>query len=193
MRCIYSFLVNHIYQFNLLYDILDKRILIVFYASLEAAYFGKIAYIFTKACSTKATKGIRISSALLDFQKIEDKGIGDKLKARRFNLMGICYFHLGKLYDNEAESAYHSAIKYDSKLASAYYNLAVLFYRKNDQGKAKELLEDCLETNTACRDCAEAKQRLESSGGSDWYNWWFGRGRGKKVIGIALIINLLRN
>jgi tetratricopeptide (TPR) repeat protein len=131
-----------------------------------------------------------ISGALNNFKKI-DENADDRFKAFKHNCIGLCYFSLGKLYDKEAEEEYCTAIKFNSNLPDTYYNLAVLHSRRKKVNEAIERLDECLAVDRNFAPAKEAKDKLGNSGGSDWFDWWFRRGRGKMALGIALIISLL--
>ena len=63
----------------------------------------------------------------------------DKNNAEALNGIGLCYLKAGKLA--QAEAAFRSAIEADSKLISAYNNLAVALQRMNQVNEAIKVLE----------------------------------------------------
>ena len=127
------------------------------------------------------------SEALQDLAKIVDKTTDEKQKAFKYNLIGSTYFALGSLYEKESEKAYRKSIKYNSELASAYYNLAVLYNRQKNNDKTNEMLDGSLAIDGNFAVAKEAKDKLAKSSGSDWFDWWFASGKGKMAIGVILI------
>jgi tetratricopeptide (TPR) repeat protein len=92
-----------------------------------------------------------------------------------------------------AEKEFSEALDRDPRLAAGYYNLAVLYHNENKEARAKALLRTCLINDRNFSKAREALKKLEASGDIDWYEWWFGSGRGrrKKSLGVALILAIL--
>jgi tetratricopeptide (TPR) repeat protein len=112
--------------------------------------------------------------ALEDFKKVSN----EKFNAQKYMNIGLCYYELG-LYE-DAEQQYREAIKNDSELVEAYYNLAVLYSSDNKYDKAKRQLDTCLKINRNFGKARSARRRLEGSNQLDWYNWWFGDQKNRK-------------
>jgi len=78
------------------------------------------------------------TEAIENFNNITE----DELKAHKHNNLGASYFQLG-LFD-EAYKEYIEAIKTDSQLAQAYYNLAVFNIKERKYEHAHRMLDNCL-------------------------------------------------
>ncbi|MCS7151374.1 MAG: DUF2723 domain-containing protein [Endomicrobia bacterium] len=66
--------------------------------------------------------------------------------------LAICYLHLGVVQEklnmlDSAVDSYSEALKYNPYLADAYYNLAVVYWRKNEWGKVRYYLSQVLRIN----------------------------------------------
>ena len=151
------------------------------------SYFESETIVINKAYLSKGQCEYQLynySTALSDFDKIDD----ERFLAQKSVNKGLCYFRLG-LFE-EAEKELRDAITYDSKLEEAYYNLAVIYTQENKYQKAITLLETCIKINRKSSIARNALKRLRISEQSDWYDWWFGVGRIKKVLGIVLIVSI---
>lgn len=102
--------------------------------------------------------------------------------------MGLCYFKIG-LYD-EAERQYRAAIKLDSKLITAYYNLAALHTTENNIEKAKLMLRTCLKIDRNFLTALEALKSLRKAEHLDWFEWWFKTDGKRKFLGTVTIITI---
>ena len=151
------------------------------------SYFESETIVINKAYLSRGQCEYQLynySAALIDFDKIDD----ERFLAQKSVNKGLCYFRLG-LFE-EAEKELRNAITYDSKLVEAYYNLAVIYTQENKYQKAITLLETCIKINRKSSIARDALKRLRISEQSDWYDWWFGVGRIKKVLGIVLIVSI---
>ncbi len=119
------------------------------------------------------------SGALDEFRKITDQD------SRTHNNIGLCYHEQG-LYV-QAEKEYFEALKSDPKLAEPYYNLAVLYNSEKKQSSAQRLLETCLNIERDFSKARAALKKLEGPEHLDWYQWWFGNGKHKKILGGGLL------
>jgi tetratricopeptide (TPR) repeat protein len=150
--------------------------------TLNKAYFSK-GYSNYKLNKTQ--------DAIDDLETInsQDKG----LENEKQNIIGLCYYKSGNW--SKAEDAYKKAIDFGS--VDAYYNLAVLYNKQKESDKAKETLEQCIEIadkNSTTRDEAkDALKKMNSSSRTDWFEWWFGGTRYKKVFGIIITATLFIN
>jgi len=123
------------------------------------------------------------SGALEDFNKVRT---GQFATAEKITSIGQCYYELG--FYEEAENNYREAIKADPKFKRAFYSLAVLYASENKFERAKKQLETCLKIDRNFIQARDALKRLQSSGQSNWYDWWFrdadidyrGKAEGKK-------------
>jgi tetratricopeptide (TPR) repeat protein len=135
------------------------------------------------------------SGAADDFRKIITDG-DTEYNDFVYNNLGLCYYRRGKLFDSDAQDAYRNAIESNSRLGHAYFNLAVLFNRKNQITEAKQYIDDCLANSDrkyeeVIKKASEAKMRYEASTQFDWYSWWFGQRITRKVVGAVLIVMLI--
>jgi tetratricopeptide (TPR) repeat protein len=121
------------------------------------------------------------SGALDDFRKVSFS----LLDGQKHNNIGLCYYKMG-IYD-ESEKEYLAAIKSDSNLTEAYYNLAVLYNAENKVERARMLLANCLRINRNFHLANAGLKRLQSAGQADWYEWWFDNKKIRKVFGTSLI------
>jgi hypothetical protein len=55
-----------------------------------------------------------------------------------------------------------------------YYDLGFYEDAENKQDIAKSQSEICLKINRNFSEVQDANRKLEASGQSDWYRWWFG-------------------
>jgi tetratricopeptide (TPR) repeat protein len=126
------------------------------------------------------------TNAIENFTKINDP----KLEAQKRNGLGLCYFRLG-LYE-DAESEYRDAIKANPRMVEPYYNLGVLYNSEEKPERAKALFNTCLQLDNNFSKAMDALKKLEGTNQlSDWYDWWFKSGTGKKAIGITLISSIM--
>jgi tetratricopeptide (TPR) repeat protein len=148
----------------------------------------KVSNYFFYIMRGQARYNIKIySPARADFEKIKDEEIDNHKKSIKYNCIGLCYYKTGRSFDEEAIISFRTARESDEKLGDAYYNLAVLYQRRNEVDKAKQELDDCLAVNPTFAKARETKAKIESSvQSSDWYRWWFNNDRYRKVFGIAL-------
>jgi tetratricopeptide (TPR) repeat protein len=109
------------------------------------------------------------TEALENFNKVSDQF---HFRAEKAMSIGQCNYELG--FYEDAENNYREAIKSNPKLYQAYYNLAVLYASENKYDRAKRQLETCKKINRNFPDAREAIKKMEGSGQSDWYGWWFG-------------------
>ena len=152
------------------------------YKDKDIAYKDIILY--SRGASHYANQWIL--EALDDFKEINDVN----LLGQKCNNIGACYHKLG-LYE-DARNKYNYAKDFNPKLVDAYYNLGVLNYNEGNVDTAKKLFESCLKTDINFAKAKEALEKLNSNltETSEWFKWWFGRGRGKKTFGITLILSL---
>ena len=127
----------------------------------------------------------KYQSALKDFEQIAK----DKYNGQKQVNMGLCNYQLG-LYE-QAEEKYLEAISFDPELAYGYYNLAVLYNSEKKRDKAKKMLQSCLNVDRNFSQARESIKRLEYSEQSDWYDWWFGGSRVKKLFGVGIILSII--
>jgi tetratricopeptide (TPR) repeat protein len=156
--------------------------------TLNKAYFGK-GYSNYKLDRTR--------DAIEDLETInsQDKSLENKKQ----NIIGLCYYKRGSW--SNAENAYKKAIDFGS--VDACYNLAVLYNKQKESDKVKETMEQCIEStyinsttrdaakNSTTRDAAnDALKKMSSSSRTDWFEWWFGGTKNKKVLGIIITATL---
>ena len=149
--------------------------------------------LFSRGASYYAEKCYH--KALDDFRNIKDVNFKGKKRleiiAQKCTNIGACYHKLG-LY-KDARDKYKEAIKNNSTLVEASYNLGVLYYNEGNVDTAKKLFESCVNTDNKFTKAKEALEKLNSNltDSSEWFKWWFTRGIGKKVFGITLILSIL--
>jgi tetratricopeptide (TPR) repeat protein len=112
----------------------------------------------------------------------------DELKAHMHNNLGASYFQLG-LFD-EAYKEYIEAIKTDSQLVQAYYNLAVFNINERKYEHAHRMLYTCLKIDGNFKP-AKRLLALLSKEQDNWYSWWFNNSHVKRFLGGFVIILLL--
>ncbi len=127
--------------------------------------------------------------ALDDFKKINDND--PSYVAEKHNNIGLCYHKQGSI--KQAKEEYGEATKsnLESTRATAYYNLGVLYDNENNRNAAKRMFENCLKIHPAFSKAKEAIKKFEGSEQSEWYDWWFSHHKGKKVLGVLLIVSIL--
>jgi tetratricopeptide (TPR) repeat protein len=140
------------------------------------------------------------SEAKKEFEKIinddNSKGENNLKKSIAHIFIGLCLYNLGPSHDDKAIEEFTKSKDYNSGLAHAYYNLAVVHNKKNDYNKVKEELKSCLKNgNKKYREVLESAkeglQKIENINPLDWYKWWFGQSKIKKTLGILLILTLI--
>jgi tetratricopeptide (TPR) repeat protein len=131
----------------------------------------------------------RYPEALADFSKVV---VSDN-NGKKYNNIGLCHYRL-ELYE-QAKDDFCTCTRLDPKVAIAFYNLAVMYNNiENNPNKAKRMFETCLNID---RNFSKAEVAIKKLGGRgsphkiEWYNWWFTRGKGKKVLGLFLIVSVL--
>jgi tetratricopeptide (TPR) repeat protein len=129
------------------------------------------------------------SGARIDFEEAlrvcDDKSrIGNV-----YNNIGICYFQTGKQYYKEAEASFKEAIKNNSNLGDAYYNIATLHWKENKWNQARSDLESY--RGQKHPDIEKSKAELKDRTEPDWYDWWFSQSRTKRTMGLMLIAVIL--
>ncbi len=128
--------------------------------------------------------------ALDDFSYIDDQKIIDnRKKSLKYNNIGLCFYQLE--LQEKAVECFNKAIDYDPQSVYAHYNIAVPYNNKNEKDKTRESLDKCLNIDGNFFDAKDAKKKLERPEHVDWYKWWFDKGRGKKVLGVAIIVALI--
>ena len=108
------------------------------------------------------------TSALEDLNKVSDQF---PFRDEKTTSIGHCYYELG--FYEDAENHYREAIKSNPKSARAYFHLAVLYINENKYDRAKKQLESCLKVNRNFSEARDAIKRIDGSGTTDWYHWWF--------------------
>jgi tetratricopeptide (TPR) repeat protein len=111
-----------------------------------------------------------------DHQKSQQKC---RLKSQKYNNIGVCYYRLGRSYDEDAEKSFIKAIALYSNQSDPYCHLANLYKRQNKYQKAKDILDDAPVDSS---DVEKAKRDLGDSRQSDWFNWWFSHSKAKKGV-----------
>ena len=120
-----------------------------------------------------------------------------KTLSQKYLSLGLIYY---KYEDLEmAKKMYEEAKRYDPNLAEVHYNLAKLHSTMNENNEAKKSLDRCINIlddspngKEELREKArEAKNKYKESRHTDWYQWWLGRGIGRKIAGIVLIVALI--
>ena len=156
------------------------------YQNLKKDIAYKDIILFSRGASYYANANQWILEALEDFKEIKDVN----LIGQKCTNIGACYYKIG-LYE-DAKNKYHEAIEFNPKLVDAYYNLGVLNYNEGNVDTAKKLFESCLNTDNKFDKAREALEKLNSNltDTSEWFKWWFSRGRGRKVFGITLIFSI---
>ena len=137
---------------------------------------------------------LELKDSINDLHEIpDDEKTDKKILSRKYLNLGLIY---SKLEDFEmAEKMYKEAEWYGSDLADIYYNLAILYSKKNETKEAIKSLEKCrkiLDGNQNGKEeikekAREAQDKYRESRQTDWYQWWVGRSTGRKVAGIVLI------
>src|SRR2546426_4744012 len=124
------------------------------------------------------------AGALEDLKKIE----GVEFEGLKCINIGLCYFKLG--INDEAEKQYLAAIRFDSRLVTAYFNLAALYNSEDNLDRAKILLKTCLKLDRNFQNGKAALKSLSNSGQLDWYEWWFKTSRTKQTLGTVILIGI---
>lgn len=130
----------------------------------------------------------QIARAFKDFDNIDDGKITDRFKAIKYNNIGLCYY-IQDSY-SEAIDNFKKAIKFDDRFPYSYYNIAIVYNVLNKKLMALKFLRRCTKVDENFKEASGAIKNFEKSSTSDWYNWWFGSGFGKKLLGIIIIISV---
>jgi hypothetical protein len=64
-------------------------------------------------------------------------------------------------------------------------------YSENNPDLARRNLETCRNIDPNFSKAKEAIKELDRPHKNEWYNWWFTRGRGKKALGLLLIVSVM--
>jgi tetratricopeptide (TPR) repeat protein len=131
----------------------------------------------------------QVAQAFKDFDKIDDGKITDRFKAIKYNNIGLCYY-IQDLY-KEALDNFKKAIKFDDRFTYSYYNIAIVYNTLNKKEMAVKSLRRCIKVDENFKEATEATKKFEKSSISDWYDWWFISGVGKKILGVIIIVSVL--
>jgi tetratricopeptide (TPR) repeat protein len=119
----------------------------------------------------------------------------------KYNNIGTCYYRQKKF--KEAKEAYEKGIEVYKKgtehksgeaYYNAYYNLGVLYNSKKNLDEAKAIFEICALQKEYRLLASMAKDNLKELNNipqSDWFQWWFGREKIRKTIGLVLISSII--
>ena len=150
-----------------------------------------------------------LEDANMDLKKIsndiphENEEEYKKTLSRKYLILGLILYEEEDL--KKAKKMFDKAIEMfdkpnDPNLAEIHYNLAKLHSTMNENNEAKKSLDRCIKScngkdangkQELKEKAIEARNKYKESRQTDWYQWWLGRGRGKKIAGIILIFALI--
>jgi len=126
----------------------------------------------------------RYHEAIEDFKRITEP----ELLGHKHNNLGSSYIQIG--LSDEAHSEYIAAIKSDSKLVQAYYNLATISMQEHKYEQARKMLDTCLKITRNFKPAKKLLALLNKEKDDNWYSWWFENSYIKRFLGAFIILLL---
>jgi tetratricopeptide (TPR) repeat protein len=153
-------------------------------------------WLFIASCKILAKDCDEASKELEKINNGAFQQLQDDEKIQYYNIKGICSYEENQ--NNEALNWFKKAKekadfnKSQFPPVTPYYNLAMLYHKQMNSDKARKTLEEYKNPEDSTIKEARMKIERQTGGGTgtDWYNWWFSRGKYKRAMGLMLLIAL---